>query len=116
MKTTITDLYMLMGRDLEPVDEVPAGNIFGKFLNFVFTLHILMIFFFLGAGNLEQYILKSATLSTTLACPPFTEIKAMATPIMRVAVEPKYSSDLQELIKGLKLLNQADACVQVKLS
>lgn len=30
MKTTITDLYMLMGRDLEPVDEVPAGNIFGK--------------------------------------------------------------------------------------
>ncbi|XP_025419219.1 elongation factor-like GTPase 1 [Sipha flava] len=94
MKTTITELYMLMGRDLEPVDEVPAGNIF-------------------GAGNLEQYILKSATLSTTLACPPFTEIKAMATPIMRVAVEPKHSSDLQELIKGLKLLNQADACVQV---
>lgn len=30
MKTTITDLYMLMGRDLEPVEEVPAGNIFGK--------------------------------------------------------------------------------------
>jgi len=30
MKTSITDLYMLMGRDLEPVDEVPAGNIFGK--------------------------------------------------------------------------------------
>ncbi|VVC31802.1 Hypothetical protein CINCED_3A025452 [Cinara cedri] len=94
MKTTITDLYMLMGRDLEPVDEVPAGNIF-------------------GAGNLEQYILKSATLSTTLACPPFTEIKAMATPIMRVAVEPKHPTDLPEVIKGLKLLNQADACVQV---
>lgn len=94
MKTTITDLYMLMGRDLEPVDEVPAGNIF-------------------GAGNLEQYILKSATLSTTLACPPFTEIKAMATPIMRVALEPKHSMDLPELVRGLKLLNQADACVQV---
>lgn len=29
MKTIITELYMLMGRDLEPVDEVPAGNIFG---------------------------------------------------------------------------------------
>lgn len=70
---------------------------------------------FIGAGNLEQYILKSATLSSTLACPPFTEIKAMATPIMRVAVEPKYSTDLPEVIKGLKLLNQADACVQVIL-
>lgn len=32
MKTKITDLYMLMGRDLEPVDEVPAGNIFGESL------------------------------------------------------------------------------------
>lgn len=37
----------------------------------------------------------------------------MATPIMRVAVEPKHPMDLPEVIKGLKLLNQADACVQV---
>ncbi|XP_050429115.1 elongation factor-like GTPase 1 isoform X2 [Adelges cooleyi] len=94
MKIIVSDLYMLMGRDLEPVEEVPAGNIF-------------------GAGNLEHYILKSATLSTTLACPPFTDIKAMATPIMRVAIEPKHSTDLPEVVKGLKLLNQADACVQV---
>lgn len=71
------------------------------------------MFSYIGAGNLEQYILKSATLSTTLACPPFTEIKAMATPIMRVALEPKHSMDLPDLVKGLKLLNQADACVQV---
>lgn len=76
---------------------------------------MFLLFLFLGAGNLEQYILKSATLSTTLACPPFTEIKAMATPIMRVAIEPKHSSELPEVIRGLKLLNQADACVQVTL-
>lgn len=106
-----------MGRDLEPVDEVPAGNIFGNiFLNDMFTNYVFNFIVFVGAGNLEQCILKSATLSTTLACPPFTEIKAMATPIMRVAVEPKYSTDLPELIKGLKLLNQADACVQVMLT
>lgn len=37
----------------------------------------------------------------------------MATPIMRVAIEPKHSADLPEVVKGLKLLNQADACVQV---
>jgi len=78
-------------------------------------LYVFSCFLVIGAGNLDQYILKSATLSTTLACPPFTEIRAMATPIMRVAVEPKYSTDLPELVKGLKLLNQADACVQVML-
>lgn len=79
-------------------------------------MYIYFLFFYLlGAGNLELYILKSATLSTTIACPPFTEIKTMATPIMRVAVEPKHPMDLPEVIKGLKLLNQADACVQVML-
>lgn len=34
---------------------------------------------------------------------------------MKVTLEPKYSMDLPELIKGLKRLNQADACFQVKL-
>lgn len=29
MKVTVSNLYMLMGRDLEPVEEVQAGNIFG---------------------------------------------------------------------------------------
>lgn len=106
---------MLMGRDLEPVDEVPAGNIFGEMTLKLFFQHVFNFMYLIGAGNLEQYILKSATLSTTLACPPFTEIKAMATPIMRVAVEPKHPADLSEVIKGLKLLNQADACVQVTL-
>jgi len=32
---------------------------------------------------------------------------------MRVALEPKHSMDLPDLVRGLKLLNQADACVQV---
>lgn len=37
----------------------------------------------------------------------------MATPILRVAVEPKHASDMQSLVRGLRLLNQADSCVQV---
>lgn len=29
-KAEISDLYILMGRDLELIDEVPAGNMLGK--------------------------------------------------------------------------------------
>lgn len=69
---------------------------------------------FLGIGGLEEHVLKSATLSTEICCPSFSELNLMAVPILRVAVEPAKPSDLPALIKGLKLLNQADACVQVR--
>ncbi|GLH14987.1 LOW QUALITY PROTEIN: Elongation factor G, mitochondrial [Gryllus bimaculatus] len=93
-KVVIEDLYVLMGRELDEIDCVPAGNVF-------------------GIGGLEEHVLKTATLSTTVACPAFTELTLMAVPIVRVAVEPCQPQDLQALIHGLRLLNQADACVQV---
>ena len=58
-------------------------------------------------------MLKSATLSSTLACPAFTPMSFEARPIVRVAIEPKQPSELPALVKGLKLLNQADPCVRV---
>lgn len=60
-------------------------------------------------------MLKTATLSTDIACPAFRELQLMAVPILRVAVEPTKPLDLPAVVRGLKLLNQADACVQVCL-
>uniref|UniRef100_A0A8B9FKQ6 Elongation factor-like GTPase 1 n=1 Tax=Amazona collaria TaxID=241587 RepID=A0A8B9FKQ6_9PSIT len=91
---TLENLYLLMGRELEDLEEVPAGNV-------------------LGIGGLQDSVLKSATLSTSPACPPFTPLNFEATPIVRVAVEPKHPGDMPQLVKGMKLLNQADPCVQV---
>ncbi|KAK6644054.1 hypothetical protein RUM43_000319 [Polyplax serrata] len=93
-RVKIQNLYLLMGRDLESVKESPAGNI-------------------IGIGNLEEHVLKTATLSNSIACPSFSELKKVVVPILRVAVEPINPGDLPQLIKGLKLLNQADAAVQV---
>ncbi|XP_032671587.1 elongation factor-like GTPase 1 [Odontomachus brunneus] len=95
-KVTIDRLYLLMGRELLAVDQVPAGNVF-------------------GIGGLEEHVLKTATLSTTIACPSFTELTSLAVPILRVALEPKQPKDLPKLINGLKLLNQADACAVVHI-
>ncbi|XP_076879155.1 LOW QUALITY PROTEIN: elongation factor-like GTPase 1 [Brachyhypopomus gauderio] len=92
--TTLDRLYLLMGRELEELDEVPAGNI-------------------LGIGGMEEFILKSATISTSAACPPFTPLNFEATPIVRVAIEPKHPSEMPKLVQGMRLLNQADPCAEV---
>ncbi|KAG8575512.1 hypothetical protein GDO81_009586 [Engystomops pustulosus] len=91
---TLENLYLLMGRELEDLEEVHAGNV-------------------LGISGLEDFVLKSATLSTSPACPPFIPLNFEATPIVRVAVEPAHPSEMPQLVKGMKLLNQADPCVEV---
>eukprot|EP00090_Calanus_glacialis_P001947 TRINITY_DN11454_c0_g1_i1.p1 TRINITY_DN11454_c0_g1~~TRINITY_DN11454_c0_g1_i1.p1 ORF type:complete len:1029 (+),score=406.18 TRINITY_DN11454_c0_g1_i1:471-3557(+) len=96
-KATMGNLYILLGRDLEQVDKVPAGNV-------------------LGIAGLASSVLKSATLSTTPWCPPFVPVVQSSVPILRVAVEPALSSDLPKLEAGLQLLNQADAHVEVLVS
>lgn len=58
-------------------------------------------------------MLKSATLASIVACPAFTEQAQAVIPIVRVAVEPAHPQNMAALVHGLRLLNQADACVQV---
>ncbi|XP_077907226.1 elongation factor-like GTPase 1 isoform X5 [Ictidomys tridecemlineatus] len=91
---TLENLYLLMGRELEDLEEVPPGNV-------------------LGIGGLQDFVLKSATLCSLPSCPPFIPLNFEATPIVRVAVEPKHPSEMPQLVKGMKLLNQADPCVQI---
>ncbi|XP_060035502.1 elongation factor-like GTPase 1 isoform X2 [Erinaceus europaeus] len=91
---TLERLYLLMGRELEELEEVPPGNV-------------------LGIGGLQDLVLKSATLCSSPSCPPFVPLSFEATPIVRVAVEPTHPSEMPQLVRGMKLLNQADPCVQV---
>lgn len=92
----VENFYLLMGREIEKVDFALAGNI-------------------VGIQGLERHMIKTATLSSDLYCPPFNDLHLPATPILRVAIEPKNPLDMHTLINGLKLLNQADPCVEVKL-
>lgn len=93
---TVGDMYVLMGRGVVPVEEVPAGNV-------------------VGIGGLENSIIKSATVSSTLSCPAFGAMDVIAAPIVRVAVEPLRAANLRALVDGMKLLNQADPSVEVYL-
>jgi ribosome assembly protein 1 len=91
---SLESLYLLMGRELEELEEVPPGNV-------------------LGIGGLQDLVLKSATLCSLPSCSPFVPLNFEATPIVRVAIEPKHPSEMPQLVRGMKLLNQADPCVQI---
>ncbi|KAF3280784.1 Elongation factor-like GTPase 1 [Orbilia oligospora] len=92
---TVTDLYLMMGRELVSLEKVPAGNVF-------------------GIGGLEGKVLKNATLcSTVTGGVNLASVASMgAAPIVRVALEPKNPGQLQQMIRGLKLLEQSDPCME----
>ncbi|KAL6948556.1 hypothetical protein ACO0QE_001024 [Hanseniaspora vineae] len=92
--TTITELYLFMGKELIPLDEVPAGNI-------------------VGIGGLAGKILKNGTLiETGFQGVNLAGSSLHSQPIVRVALEPSNPTKMGRMVKGLRLLNQADPCVE----
>jgi elongation factor 2 len=84
---------IMMGRKIEVVDSVPCGNT-------------------VGLVGLDQFLLKSGTLSDYEEAFPFKTMKYSVSPVVRVAVEPKNPSDLPKLVEGLKRLSKSDPLVQ----
>jgi ribosome assembly protein 1 len=93
-EVTVKDLYYMMGRVLEALNEVPAGNVF-------------------AIAGLEGKILKNGTLiSVEKGGLNLAGVSLGSAPIVRVALEPKNPSQMGQLIEGLKLLEQADPCAE----
>ncbi|CAF2985970.1 unnamed protein product [Rotaria sp. Silwood2] len=92
----VQDLYLMMGREFTLLDQVPAGNI-------------------VAIAKLDSVVLKSATLSTNIFCPSFTGLHFEASPIVRVAIEPKNPAQMKQLRHGMRLLNRADPLVECAL-
>ncbi|EHL00479.1 putative Ribosome assembly protein 1 [Glarea lozoyensis 74030] len=93
-KVTVTGLYLLMGRGLEPLTSVPAGVVF-------------------GIAGLEGHVLKSGTICTQLeGSVNLAGVNMAAQPIVRVALEPAWPGDLDKMIAGLKLLVASDPCAE----
>ncbi|KIK78164.1 hypothetical protein PAXRUDRAFT_17032 [Paxillus rubicundulus Ve08.2h10] len=106
----IDGLYVMMGRELHPVDSVQAGNTF-------------------AIRGLEGKVWRNATLcapgssgilqdsSSQLDRDRECLINIGGTnrtipPIVRVALEPENPVDMPKLVAGLALLAQADPCVE----
>ncbi|KHJ35573.1 putative elongation factor 2 protein [Erysiphe necator] len=93
-RVKVTALYLLMGRELEPLTSVPAGVLF-------------------GIGGLEGHILKSGTICSQLeGSINLAGINMGTQPIVRVALEPINPTNLDKMVNGLKLLVQSDPCAE----
>ncbi|ORX68375.1 P-loop containing nucleoside triphosphate hydrolase protein [Linderina pennispora] len=82
---------LMMGRYIEPIEDCPAGNI-------------------LGLVGVDQYLLKSGTLTTSETAHNMKVMKFSVSPVVQVAVEVKNANDLPKLVEGLKRLSKSDPC------
>ena len=83
---------LMMGRFIEPIDDVPAGNI-------------------VGLVGVDQFLLKSGTLTTSETAHNLKVMKFSVSPVVQRSVEVKNANDLPKLVEGLKRLSKSDPCV-----
>lgn len=88
----IQRVVLMMGSRTEPIDDCPAGNI-------------------VGLVGIDQFLLKSGTLTTNEASHNMKVMKFSVSPVVQVAVEVKNANDLPKLVEGLKRLSKSDPCV-----
>merc|ERR1712174_83968 len=83
---------LMMGRTVEQIADVPCGN----------TVALV---------GVDQYILKSGTLTTIEDAHNIAAMKYSVSPVVKVAVKPKDGKDLPKLVEGLKKLSKSDPLV-----
>merc|ERR1712215_69748 len=84
---------LMMGRFVEAIEDVPAGNI-------------------CGLVGVDQFLVKTGTITTFKDAHNMKVMKFSVSPVVRVAVEPKNPADLPKLVEGLKRLSKSDPMVQ----
>eukprot|EP01054_Gregarina_sp_Poly1_P003603 Gregarina_sp_Poly_1__3602@NODE_2058_length_2749_cov_1168_200224_g1328_i0_p1_GENE_NODE_2058_length_2749_cov_1168_200224_g1328_i0NODE_2058_length_2749_cov_1168_200224_g1328_i0_p1_ORF_typecomplete_len841_score100_98GTP_EFTU/PF00009_27/3_1e53GTP_EFTU/PF00009_27/2_6e03EFG_IV/PF03764_18/81EFG_IV/PF03764_18/1_5e24EFG_II/PF14492_6/6e25EFG_C/PF00679_24/2_3e19GTP_EFTU_D2/PF03144_25/8_7e13MMR_HSR1/PF01926_23/0_00071RF3_C/PF16658_5/0_09SRPRB/PF09439_10/0_079_NODE_2058_length_2749_cov_1168_200224_g1328_i0136 len=83
---------LMMGRFVEQIQDVPCGN----------TVALV---------GVDQFLLKSGTLTTLDTAHTFVDMKYSVSPVVRVAVTPKDHKELPKLVEGLKRLSKSDPLV-----
>ncbi|EDW10785.1 eukaryotic translation elongation factor 2 isoform X2 [Drosophila mojavensis] len=92
-KKSIQRTVLMMGRAVEAIENVPAGNI-------------------CGLVGVDQFLIKTGTITTFKEAYNMKVMKFSVSPVVRVAVEPKNPADLPKLVIGLKRLAKSDPMVQ----
>jgi len=90
----ITRTVLMMGRNVESIPDVPCGNT-------------------VALSGIDQYLIKTGTIGS-IEFPethPIRSMKYSVSPVVRVAVKPKFPGDLPKLVEGLKKLAKSDPLV-----
>ncbi|KII75176.1 Translation elongation factor 2 [Thelohanellus kitauei] len=85
-------VMVMIGNRPFSINDVPSGNV-------------------CALAGVDQFLLKSGTISTDPAAHNMRVMRFSVSPVVRVAVEPTTASDLPKLIDGLKRLSKSDPMV-----
>jgi elongation factor 2 len=83
---------LMMGRIVEQINDVPAGNT-------------------VGLVGVDQFLLKTGTITDHPDAHTIRNMKYSVSPVVRVAVKTKNAGDLPKLVEGLKKLSKSDPLV-----
>jgi len=89
---SIQRVVLMMGSKIEQMADVPCGNTCGLI-------------------GVDQYLLKTGTITTIDSAHNFHDMKYSVSPVVRVAVRCKDGKDLPKLVEGLKKLSKSDPLV-----
>ncbi|CEI86082.1 Putative ZYRO0D11044p [Rhizopus microsporus] len=89
---SIERTVLIMGHNVEAIEDCPAGNI-------------------IGLVGVDQFLVKSGTITTSEVAHSMKAMKSSISPVVQVAVEVKNTNDLPKLVEGLKRLAKSDPCV-----
>eukprot|EP00948_MAST-09A_sp_MAST-9A-sp1_P002536 g2536.t1 len=90
---SIQRTVIMMGRYVEQVSDIPAGNT-------------------CGLVGVDQYIVKSGTITNMTGAHNIRMMKYSVSPVVRVSVDVKNKSDLPKLVEGLRRLKKSDPLVE----
>ncbi|XP_029819719.1 elongation factor 2 [Manacus vitellinus] len=83
---------LMMGRYVEPIEDVPCGNI-------------------VGLVGVDQFLVKTGTITTFEHAHNMRVMKFSVSPVVRVAVEAKNPADLPKLVEGLTCCSWSLQCI-----
>ncbi|KAM6109074.1 LOW QUALITY PROTEIN: elongation factor 2-like [Phoenicopterus ruber ruber] len=89
----IQKTILMTGHYVEPIEDVPCGNI-------------------VGLVGVDQCLVKTGTITTFEHAHNMRVMKFSVSPVLRVAVEAKNPAGLPKLVEGLKHLAKSDPMVQ----
>jgi len=92
-KSTISNSFLLKGKDYEACSSLPCGNI-------------------VGLAGIDKSLLKSGTVTDGKLAFPIAPMKFSVSPIVQVAVEPKDQGQRKKFTDCLKLLIKSDPCLK----
>ncbi|KAJ4289334.1 translation elongation factor 2 [Collariella sp. IMI 366227] len=85
---------LMIGGKVESIDDMPAGNI-------------------VGLAGIDQFLLKSGTLTTSENAYNMKAIKFSVSPVVQYSVQTQNAQDLPKLVQGLKRLCKLDPYVLI---